>query len=270
MKEVYLDGDLLPYRVGFVTQRTMYQLDSEGEHTSPVLYTKSKREVNKYLKHSPNLMVTEGFYVESEHEAVITLKLMIQNILRGCNGVNRRFKVVLSGPTNFRDDIATIQPYKGNRKDFVKPYHFDMLRNWLKSMPYVIISDHEEADDVLSRALLEGHTIATIDKDLNNTPGTHYNLNSGKLYEVTEAEAMHNFYMQMLVGDTADHIPGIKGIGPKKAEKILDGCTVAGGYERAIFAIYYEHYSNPRAAMTEVGQLLWMRREVDEMWELTI
>ncbi len=267
-KEVYIDGDILPYRVGFVTQRTLYSVEAEGVHScTPVLFTKSKAKVNKFVKADPDLLVHEYFYVEQPMQAISTLQLMIKNIVQGCRGNGKRFKVVLSGPTNFRNDVATIQPYKGNRKDFVKPVHFDLLRDWLAGMPYTIFSDNEEADDVLSRACLAGHTIATIDKDLNNTPGTHYNLNTGNLYEVSEEEAMHNFYMQTLVGDTADNIPGIRGIGPAKASKALAGCTTPAEYEDVILSIYSDHYEDAVAALTEVGQLLWMRREEGEMWE---
>ena len=269
--ETYIDGDILPYRVGFVTQRKIYSLVSEGYHSAPVLVTKSKLLVNKFLKRDPDLLVHEADFVESQMQALATLQLAIKNIVQGCKGHGKRFKVVLSGPTNFRDEVATIQPYKGNRKDFVKPYHFDYLRDWLLGMPYTIVSEHEEADDVLSRACLAGHTIATIDKDLNNTPGTHYNINKKELYYVDHEEAMRNFYTQFLVGDTADNIPGIKGVGPAKAKAALLGCETPLQYEQALHYFYHRTYgSDWWRAMEEVGQLLWMRREENEMWHPVI
>jgi len=265
--ETYIDGDILPYRVGFVTQRKIYSLVSEGYHSAPVLVTKSKTLVNKYVKACPDLLVHEADFIEQPLQALATLQLAIKNIVQGCRGNGKRFKVVLSGPTNFRDEVATIQPYKGNRVDFEKPYYFDMLRNWLMEMPYTIVSEHEEADDVLSRACLAGHTIATIDKDLNNTPGTHYNINKKELYYVGPDEARRNFYTQFLVGDTADHIPGIKGIGPKKAELIFEGCKEEIDYENKLMPIFKKEYGGRWfGAMTEIGRLLWMRREENEMW----
>ena len=262
---VYIDGDNLPYRVGFATQRTIYILDKEGEHScSPVLVTKEKRRVNKYTKADPSLLVSERFMVEDPIQAILTLKLAIQGIVK--ESKCKFFKVVLSGDTNFREEIATIQPYKGNRVDFEKPHHWQMLRDWLLDMPYTIVSDNEEADDVVSRAIWEGYVGASNDKDLNNTPGWHYNFNTKEKYYVTPEEAMYNFYAQMLTGDTADHIPGIKGIGPKKAQDLLEGCNTPETYETKVLEVYERVYDSPLNAMIEVGQLLWMRREENEMW----
>jgi len=265
-KELYIDGDILPYRVGFATQRTIYVLDLEGEHTcSPFLITRSKRQVTKYVKENPGVLVHEYFYVEEPIQAINTLKLMIQSIVKG-SGCHR-FKVVVSGPTNYREEIATIQKYKGNRDGSEKPVHWQMLRDWLETMPYTIVTDNEEADDVLSRAMMAGHVGASIDKDLNNTPGTHYNFVKGEIYEVSDEQASRNFYTQCLTGDTADHIPGIRGIGPAKAAKLLTGKNDVASMERTVLEEYAKHYDDPVAALTEVGQLLWMRRKENEMWK---
>lgn len=262
---VYIDGDILPYKIGFATQRIVYQLDQRGWHSvSPILVTSSKRQVNKYLKLNPDLLVTEYFYVEEPIQVINTVKLAIQNIVKGSKCLS--FKVIVSGDTNFRDNIATIQPYKGNREGSEKPVHFKLIRDWLIDKSYTILSDNEEADDVLSRVLLEGHVCATIDKDLNNTPGLHYNFNKNELYNVTEEQATINFYKQILTGDTADNIPGIKGIGPVKADNIITSCEDVEEMEYKILSIYEKVYSNPVEAMIEVGQLLWMRREINEMW----
>ncbi len=264
-KEVYIDGDILPYQIGFATQRKVYRLDVEGLHScSPLLYTRSKRVVNKYVAHTPDIVVSDCFYTEGPIQVINTVRLHLANIVRGSKC--QTFKVVLSGKDNFRDKIATIQPYKGNRKDSVKPIHFDLIRDWLLEKPYTIVSVNEEADDVISKAMIAGHVGASPDKDLNNTPGSHYNFRTGETYEVSESEARRNFYTQMLVGDTADHIPGIKGIGPKTAAKLLLGCKEWYDYENIISLEYDKAYDDGHAAMNEVGQLLWMRRKDDEVW----
>ena len=213
----------------------------------------------------PNVIVTEFFFVEDPIQVIETLKAHLRTIVQGSKCST--FRVVISGETNFREDIATIKPYKGNREGMVKPIHFDLIRDWLIDKPYTILSDNEEADDVISRAMMEGHVGASPDKDLNNTPGTHFNFRKWETYEVTEDEAIRNFYKQMLTGDTADNIPGIKGYGPIKAGRLIDNCSTVKGMEEVVHETYKGVYDDPVAAMTEVGQLLWMRREENEMWE---
>lgn len=71
--------------------------------------------------------------------------------------------------------------------------------------------------------LPDERVICSVDKDLNNVPGWHYNWRKPDLgvYYVTEREADRNFFLQTLTGDATDGYPGIPGIGPVRAEKIL-------------------------------------------------
>jgi hypothetical protein len=252
--------------VGFKCQKNVYIVDTEGRHAvSPLLITTSKRRVNKYT-HLPDVSVHKQFIAEEPLQAINTLKLALQNIVQG-SGCHT-FKVILTDEEkNFRDKIATIQPYKGNRTNFEKPVHWRMLRDWLLEKPYTIVSEGEEADDVVSRAMMEGHVGASNDKDLDNTPGWHYNFNKKEKYYVTEQEAIRNFYRQCLTGDTVDNIPGLKGIGPAKANNILGESVDGEDLERAVLSAYADYYEDPLKALTEVGQLLWMRRKEGELWK---
>jgi len=70
---------------------------------------------------------------------------------------------------------------------------------------------------------------------------------------------MYLFYKQMLMGDSADNIKGIPGVGPKKAEKLLDGldlkdmaCLV--GLQYAI------HFDDPETEWLTNSKLLWILR----------
>lgn len=274
-KVVYVDGDNLPYRVGFATQRTVYVVDSWGGHScSPLLVSTSKRKVNKFLKSSPDLVVYEHFVVEEFIQALATLKLTLQGIVQG-SGCNT-FKVVLTDKDNFRNDVAPDDSeiwqhskhvgYKANRSGSEKPVHWAALREWLLDKPYTIIADNEEADDVVSRAMMDGYVGASNDKDLDNTPGWHYNFNKGERYYVSDEEAIRNFYTQCLTGDSTDNIPGLKGIGPAKAGKILDSAVDVAALESRVLDAYAAHYSDPVQALTQVGRLLWMRREENEIW----
>ena len=91
----------------------------------------------------------------------------------------------LTGKQNFRDAVAVTKPYKGNRKDTVKPYHTNNLKVYMKNTYDVVEADGLEADDEMSieqvRCADKGDhidwmttIICSRDKDLRITPGMHY------------------------------------------------------------------------------------------------
>lgn len=54
----------------------------------------------------------------------------------------------LTGPNNFRFNIAKTKPYKGTRKE-EKPYHYDNLKFYIKALPNTVVTDGYEADDAM-------------------------------------------------------------------------------------------------------------------------
>src|SRR5690606_40069763 len=58
-------------------------------------------------------------------------------------------------------------------------------------------------------------------KDLDQIPGRHFNWVTGEDYDVGERAAEFYLMKQMLTGDVADNIPGIPGMGEKKAFALL-------------------------------------------------
>lgn len=176
------------------------------------------------------------------------------------------YKAWITGKSNFRNDIAVTHPYKGNRKDFVKPVHYDALRSRLIRMG-AVVTDNEEADDAVAiESCRDNYWIVHQDKDLDQLTGWHYNPVKNEKYYVTELEGLANFYKQMLVGDRTDNIVGLKGIGPVKAAKILKGCTTEQELYKAVCRAY-EKAGEPPERITENARLLWLRREPGQMWE---
>ena len=184
--------------------------------------------------------------------------------------------VYLSGPTNFREGIATIKPYKGNRDEAHKPVHGPAIKEYLHKNYDVVVSDGEEADDVIAyshyRMYLEddmSSVLCSTDKDLDMIPGCHYNFIKDEQYYVTEEEGTLAFWMQMLTGDAVDNIPGVPRIGKKRAEAALAGLENELDMYHAVRTLYVQGYGEDEAdaALLENGQLLWMRRAPNEWWK---
>jgi hypothetical protein len=172
----------------------------------------------------------------------------------------------LTGKDNYRHDIAKTQPYKGNRKDAPRPVHLHSLREYLITAWDFRVADGQEADDAIGiHATLtrDNSIIVSIDKDLDMIPGHHYNPVKKDHYYVNDKEAIKNFYRQLLTGDKVDNVQGLRGIGPKKADKILgDFDTDLAMYEAVLKA-----YDGDAERVLENGQLLWIRRRKDEIWQ---
>jgi hypothetical protein len=171
----------------------------------------------------------------------------------------------LTGSNNYRKEIAKEAPYKGNRTA-AKPEHYDLLREYLTLSWGFEMIDGQEADDAIGieayKSEEDSYLIMTIDKDLDMIRGWHYNFIKGIRYHVDECDTLRWFYTQVLTGDRVDNIPGLKGIGPKKAEKILGEATEEG----ELFQSVLKAYDNDLARLTEMGQLLWIRRKEGELW----
>ena len=172
----------------------------------------------------------------------------------------------LTGKDNYRHDIAKTQPYKGNRKDAARPIHLPRLREYLHTAWDFRVVNGQEADDAIgihATSLRDKSVIVTIDKDLDMIPGHHYNPVKKESYYIDDKEAIKNFYRQILTGDKVDNIEGLRGIGPKKADKILaEADTELKMYEAVLKA-----YDNNQERVIENGQLLWIRRQEDELWQ---
>lgn len=206
-----------------------------------------------------------GFATEDEDEgtAINTMATFIEDLLLFDLLDYEETEIFLTGDTNFRHDVAVTAPYKGNRKDVRKPKHLPLLRDYLVKAWGATISDGQEADDEIAiRATELGSEciIVSIDKDFMQVPGWHYNFIKREKKFVTEEEGLRFFYKQILTGDNADNIKGIKGVGPVRAEKMLkDASTPCQLYRCCVEAMGEER-------VLENARLLWLRREADEVW----
>ena len=177
---------------------------------------------------------------------------------------SERTRILLQGGGNYRDRVATILPYKGNRDPSKRPVYYDEMREYLVEYFGAELITGMETDDacVMEQWANKDKStcLASIDKDLRQCPGHHYNYVKQEFVYVTLAEANKNFWLQVLTGDTTDNIQGIPKVGPKTAEKILHGITDWADMHNAVLAAY-KAKGLTREAFHENATLLWLMRE---------
>lgn len=179
------------------------------------------------------------------------------------------YELHLTGSNNFRFKKAITLPYKGNRKKSAKPTHYKAIRQHLIDKWSATLWDEIEADDALAIrqhelteefAKTDESVIVTLDKDLDQVQGWHYNFVKKDMYKTTHEEGDFKFHMQFLTGDRVDNIQGVHGIGEKKAFKLLDDKTPQERWD-----IIKEKLGEERAI--ENGHLLYMLRSHDDDFE---
>lgn len=239
---------------------------------------------------------TEYLFVEPEASAIFALRAMVQGVVKdsGCTSST----LFLDGSGNFRNEVATMLKYKDGRPP--KPVHYAAVREHAIHGLGCMVVTGVETDDALcmeQTADPMNTMIISVDKDLLTVPGHKYdyNLKEGKdpspgLMFQTQENALRRFFVQLIVGDRTDNIPGLggtkekPGIGEAKAKKIVASYMDMRALQLHILDLYiakfgevYEYDSwdgkpmkkTAEEVMTEVGQLVWMQRWAGDFWNLT-
>lgn len=127
---------------------------------------------------------------------------------------------------NFRK--AVYPNYKSKRGP--KPQMLPELRSYLMDHYTCYVRPGLEADDICGilathPTIIKGDKIVvSIDKDLRTVPGLLFNRNHPEdgVVGVSKFDAYLSFLTQTLVGDSTDNYPGCPGVGPKRAQALLD------------------------------------------------
>ena len=252
-----LDADSSVYAVGFMTEKKMHFAIVNG---AVVYQNESKLEYNAWLKTYPDKDSVEydmTVEVEPVQFALASCKKFVANTLE-FTGCDRAVILLTKGGSCFRTALATIKKYKGTRTG-IKPVHYDAAREYYMTYYDAKMYQKWEADDAACMALHKGsgntntvYIMAAIDKDLYQMPGLHVNPSKKDegVYVVSESEGWWNFYHQMLCGDNADNINGLKGtkqrpgISDAKATKLLDGVTDIGLMCQIVYDQYVIRYGD--------------------------
>lgn len=189
-----------------------------------------------------------------------------------------------------RRSIATVKPYQGQRDSSRRPKNWGYLREFFEGghgpfwAPKLWAT--READDGISYACWQKYRVTqdldavhSGDKDMRMIPGVHLDWNSYEIvvlnpgdYEVHNADksklfGLKWFWKQMLMGDTADHIPGLPEFMGKKVGEVTAGKLLAQAQRHVqaqnivtdCYALTYG--SEWRDRFVEQAALLWMRTD---------
>lgn len=252
-KRLMIDGDIFRYEIGAVCQ-------TPEEHFGVTVMIPRRRE-----------------FVQERVDQ------MIERIMEATDA--DAFELFLSGKTNYRNDIAVTNPYKGQRKK-EKPYHWSTVGE-------ILVADYDaytvhgaEADDAISifaRQDPENTIVASRDKDLRIIPCYHYAWRCGDsqpeipVHRVSTLGEMRAvpypsggyklvgnglkfFYGQVLVGDSVDNYKGCPNVGPVAAVKLLDHCTTEIELYAQTLSAYVHKLGNEAGfnLLLENARLAWL------------
>lgn len=290
---VLVDGDPIVYRTGFAHQQTVIHAVVECDHpveawasTVARIKFEGKKSRNDWLKEHPTCTVLS----ETPDLIVEPLSFTLQGVkqtlgLIAENTGSPDLRLFLSGSTNFRNALATIVPYKGNRDPANRPAQYKDIRDYLVGTHNARVVEGYEADDAISiaatnlRAQGQKVIVASIDKDLDQITGQHYDYGKHVSYDIFSDDADDWFWQQCLSGDPGDNVPGCYKIGPTRAVALVaewraEELSESDIWQRVIFAYaqsqtktgcpYAE--ADAEAVALETAQLVYMQQKQCELW----
>ena len=151
---------------------------------------------------------------------------------------------------NFRKQITS--NYKANRKKQILPPLLHPMHQYVKDNYQSKFCYGRETDDLVAEYWKrlsdefgrEEVMIVSIDKDYKQFPCLLYNYHYKHkiIHDISESEALYNFYEQMIMGDTADNVNYFKGKGKKFAEKYFVDCKSKYQYTKKMYELFREEY----------------------------
>ncbi len=171
---------------------------------------------------------------------------------------------------NFRKLIT--KKYKANRKNSELPPLLNEMHQFVKDQYDSVYGYGVETDDMVARYWhnltqqfgRDEVCIVSIDKDYRQFPALIYNYHykHKEILDISEDEAMYNFYEQMIMGDTADNVNYFKGKGKRFAEKYFEDCQTKYQYTKKLYKLFIKEYKcKARQKYAECYHLLKLRTD---------
>ena len=171
---------------------------------------------------------------------------------------------------NFRKQLT--RTYKANRNKQELPPLLSEMHQFVKDHYDSIYCYGLETDDLVARYWKQlsdeigrdNVMIVSIDKDYKQFPALIYNYHYAhrEVLNISEDEALYNFYEQMIIGDIADNVNYFKGKGKRFAEKYLDDCVTHYQYTKKMYELFKQQYKGKaKLKYIECYNLLKLRTE---------
>lgn len=244
--DLLIDGDIATYGAGFAADKEVRDHGGDGLVIALANAKKHVMGARKYLEETFHITATYVFLTATDK-------------------------------SNFRYDVAKTQPYHGNRVSGHKPVYYNEIREYFTRQWGALVVSGREADDEMGAWASQNprkSIIFSADKDMRMIPGWHYEGHEKDVYFVSDPgylflDARKSslklmgtgyawFCAQLLMGDRADNIPGLPGIGDIKAYEILHKFKDQEDLDRRVLQAYTNLGLQGR--LQEIKDLLWIHR----------
>lgn len=202
---------------------------------------------------------------------------MIERICLATN--SSEIECYIGGSDNFRYKIYP--EYKANRTK-EKPHYLEACREMLVTQYKATVVNGMETDDALgiAQTKYDGNSrICSLDKDLLQIPGLHFNWVTGISRLVSPLDGHRTYYKQLILGDRTDNIPGYDGKlrseCPKfiaKLQEPIDEMTEEIDMYKHVCQVYVDSCVGNQESdyalkdMHRNAQLLYILKEEDKFW----
>lgn len=274
---VLIDGDIILNKACFSCQRTLYHVVLPSEDDNYILEQfSSLRAARQFAAEVEEPVYIQGFKIyEKEYLLYSRINLLIESILKELNC--HTYTVYIGAGSKVKTFRHLIYPeYKQNRKEQDRPKYMSKARAYLIKKYNPVIADNEfETDDIMGIDLYKDSSAicVSIDKDMRMIPGQHYNIDTKKIFTVSDPGELNLtntsfgkkklegigfkwFMAQALLGDTVDNIKGIDGYGDVKTFKLLEPLQTKLEMYNKVKEIYTAHNRDLELNL----DLLWIKR----------
>jgi len=283
---VYLliDGDIVAYRAAAVTDGRMYTIKGGN----PEQVWKYKAEAVEYCEDRgiDKSIIDLTFFPDPPDHATKIVKQIMSGIKTNLASRFPNVKLVtyLTERGNYRNSIGA--GYKSGRKGLRRPENLVPCKQYLKDY-YGATSEYGmEADDLMAldatRLGEDKCVVCSVDKDLKQIAGHHYNFVNDELETITFAEGRRLLWIQVISGDSTDSIFSPRGLGKKAGEKLFLNVDFDTADDNDLFEMatlsYCTKLSKTNTDLTDVrcwveevyNQVFLLRTEEQKVYALSL